>query len=383
MTARIQRPVYLRSGDAWSAAGRGLAAQAQACIDRDTQPALVSFDSFGKCIELPYFRIEASAPNDQRLLEVAETALDDAGLSAERRRRIGLFVGTSSGGISDHEQDYGASVAADPDAIAILHPDQSRTATWLHRQLQLNGPSYSLSTACSSAANALLYASWMVREGQLDDALVIGVETENRLSQQGFFSMLLATRELSRPFDRRRDGIVLGECVAAVVLSREASLAGPAWRILGGSTLCDTTHPTNPAPAKIAETLQLALHDAGVRAGDINAIKAHGTGTRANDLAEGLGLRAIFAQRMPPLTSVKPVLGHTLGACGVLETLAFTASLDQGWIPATANFEQPDEEIGVVPLSANARWRGGTVLCNHFGFGGNNCALVLQRELAS
>lgn len=382
MAALPRRPVYLRAGDAWSAAGRGLTAQAEACLAHSTTAATVAFSSFGKRIELPYYRIDTAITPDQRLLAVASQALDAAGLSPQRRRRVGLFIGTSSGGIADHEQAYRKAYAQDQEALPILFPDQSSTATWLQRQLQLSGPSYSLSTACSSAANALLYASWMVREGRLDDALVVGVETENRLSQQGFFSMLLATREFSRPFDSRRDGIVLGECIAAAVLSSEAPAQAGAWQLLGGGSLCDTTHPTNPAPAKIAETIRLALADCGLSTGDIRAIKAHGTGTRANDLAEGLGLREVFAQP-PPLTSIKPVLGHTLGACGALETLAFTACLDQGLIPATRHFEQADAEIGVSPMTRSEPWHGGAVLCNHFGFGGNNCALILQQERAS
>jgi len=373
--------VYLRGGDAVSAAGRGRAALADACLRVSPSPALVRFSSLGRDIELPYFRaLDPDAEADMVLLGVAEAALDEAQLTPVRRRRIGLFVGSSSGGIHHHERAYAEAYASNAAALPIHRPDQSRLATWLHQQLQLEGPSYTIATACSSAANALLYASWMLREGRLDDALVVGVEIENRLSQQGFFSMMLATRASSRPFDRQRDGIVLGECAAVLVLSREAPTTQPAWRILGGASLCDTTHPTNPSAEQIAATLRDALADSLIPAARISAIKAHGTGTRANDLAEGLGMRDCFGASLPPFTSIKPALGHALGACGVLETLAFTACLDRGRVPVTRGYDQPDPEIGVQPLTAAQDWSGGPVLLNYFGFGGNNCALVLDRE---
>lgn len=383
------RPVYLRAGDALCAAGRGVAAAADACLNLSTSPAQIGFSSFGVPVHLPYFRIrgERGAP-DADLLRLARDVISAAKLDDARRRRLGLFLGTSSGGIAQHEHDYEEAVARAPDALAIFNPDQSRSATRLYTALGLEGPNFTLSTACSSAANALLYATWAVREGRVDDALVVGLEFENRVSQQGFHSLMLATRELSRPFDLRRDGIMLGEGAAVAIISRDPPAQGPAqgpaqspvWRLRGGGTFCDTTHPTNPSAAQIAHTIRLALTDAGVDAAQISAIKAHGTGTRANDLSEGLGLREVFGEQVPPFSTIKPVLGHTLGACGLLETLAFTACLDRGAIPATRYFEQPDPEIGIAPLTAPTPWSGGPVLVNTFGFGGNNCALVLERE---
>lgn len=377
----MRRPVFLLAGDALSVAGRGADAQARACLASAALAAAVNFDSLGGSVHLPYCRIrERQTDRFDEVVAVARRALTQAGLDAQRQRRAALFVGTSSGLIGDHERQYEASHAADPEAIAIFAPDQGRAAALLHAALGFEGPLYTLSTACSGAANALLYAAWMIREGRLDDALVVGLEHENRLSQQGFHSLLLATRATTRPFDLRRDGILLGECSAAIVLGAERPRSGAAWQLRGGGTLCDTTHPTNPSPEKIAQTIRLALDDAGLAPSAIAAIKAHGTGTRANDLAEGLGLRAVFGDTPPPLTSIKPVLGHTLGACGVLETLAFTRALDLGQLPPTANFEQLDPDIGIAPATTALPWQGGAVLLDYFGFGGNNCALVLERD---
>lgn len=375
------RPVYLLGGDAVSVAGRGLDAQARACITHDTVASEIAFESLGSPVRLPYCRI-ADAAGDRlaELADISRTALGHARAASADHRRVGLFVGTSSGLISEHERAYADACLTDTGTVPIHSPDQGRAATLLQAALGLVGPSYTISTACSSAANALLYATWMIREARLDAALVVGLEHENRLSQQGFHSLLLATRARTLPFDLRRDGILLGECSAAVVLSANRPANGSVWRLRGGGTVCDTTHPTNPSAEKIALTIRQALADAAVTVPAITAIKAHGTGTRANDLAEGLGLREVFGDQPPPFSSIKPVLGHTLGACGVLETLAFAAALDRGSIPPTRNFAQADPEIGIAPITAAQRWDGGAVLLNYFGFGGNNCALVLERE---
>lgn len=369
----MKRPVYLHGAASWSAAGDGGAALADACLSPAAPArAEVRFRSPAGDVTLPYFR---AAPCADPAIKVATAALADAAIFSSPR--TGLYVGSTSSGIAEHERLYVEALARSADAFPIHNPDQSRSAQDLHAHFAMQGPHYTLSTACSSAANALFYASLALRHGQLDDALVVGIEQENRLSQQGFFGMMLATRESCRPFDLDRSGIVLGEGAAALHLSTRAE--GARWQLLGGASNCDTLHPTNPAPDKIAATMRMALADAAVCATDISAIKAHGTATRANDLAEALGLKLAFGATPPPFTSLKPVLGHTLGACGALETAAFIACLDRGLIPPTRNFEAPDPELGISPLQAAQPWHGGAVLLNFFGFGGNNCSLVLQR----
>ena len=373
------RPVYLGGGAALSTCGVGIDALGDGVMAAAPRPARVIFQSLGRSIDLPYQRSPQPLTVDSANALAAE-ALAEAAIEDRDDPRLGLFLGTSSGGIGQHEQAFIRAHAKDPEALAILQPDQSKPTVALHTALGLRGPHYTVSTACSSSGNALLYASWAIREGWLDHALVVGLELENRLSQQGFFALMLATREACRPFDTRRDGIVLGEGIGVVVLTARRPTTGPAWRLRGGATLCDTTHPTNPSAGMIAETLRRACTDAGVQPEAITAIKAHGTGTRANDETEGLGLRDVFGTRMPPLTSLKPALGHTLGACGALEALAFRACLDRGFVPPTAGFEQPDPVMDLQLLRAPEPWQGGPVLLNTFGFGGNNCALVLQRD---
>ncbi|MGH8461356.1 MAG: beta-ketoacyl synthase N-terminal-like domain-containing protein [Stenotrophobium sp.] len=373
---RTRRPVYFIGGELVSMHGIGVDTASQACLHACAQPQPVMLPNLEADIALPYCPITDALTAYQRLHAVARTALARAQLTPEQRMRSGLFVGTSSGDIALHEQRYAAECDAGSDGIAIRHPFHGDMAEWLAREFGIDGPRYTLSTACSASANALLYAAWMIREGRIDHALVLGVEFQNRISLMGFNSMLLIARNgACRPFDVAREGIVLGEAVAATVLSATPAVSSR-WQLSGGGSLCDASHPTNPAPEKIAETIRLALADAQFAASDIVAIKAHGTGTSSNDLGEGLGMRQVCGEP-PPFTSIKPVLGHTLGACGVLETLVTQRCLEQGLLPATAGFRDADPALGIVPLTANHAVKPGPVLLNFFGFGGNNCSLVM------
>ncbi|HUP91118.1 MAG TPA: beta-ketoacyl synthase N-terminal-like domain-containing protein [Solimonas sp.] len=371
----MRRPVYLAGGEADSAAGTGLAASVAACLAEAPLPQIERFDTQLGELALPFFPFAETQEPVARVQRVAESALQRAGLDRDARGRMGLFVGSSSGLLHSQEQDYLRELAAGATPLVLRHPYMGDTAEQLAVLLGIGGPRQTITTACSAGANAILYAAWMIREGLIDEALVVGTEFRNQLSLLGFHSLLLVSRDRCRPFDLERTGVVLGETAAALVLSAHRPQRG--WEVVGGGTLCDVSHPTSPAPQKIAQTLQQALDDAQLAAADILAVKAHGTGTGSNDLAEGLGIRHVFAQP-PPVTSIKPVFGHTLGACGVLETLALTGCLEQGWMPATGGLSQPDPEIGLAPLAQPLRLPRGPVLLNYFGFGGNNCSLVLR-----
>lgn len=373
----LRRPVYFTGADLISAHGVGIEAAAQACLQGLIRRQNVLLPNLVADISLPYCPMQDERAPYERLRAVVESALLQSGISDAQRQRCGIFLGTSSGDIAMHEQRYAAESSTAANAIAIHHPFHGDMAARLTHEFQLGGPAYTLSTACSASANALLYASWMIRQGRIDHALVLGVELQNKISLMGFNSMLLIARSgISRPFDVAREGIVLGEAIAATVLSSERT-ESTHWRLVGGASFCDASHPTNPAPEKIAETIQLALRDACYMPAEITAIKAHGTGTSSNDLGEALGMRKAFADQPPPFTSIKPVLGHTLGACGVLETLTIQRCLEQGVLPATTGFQQIDPSLGIAALSANQPLNPGPILLNFFGFGGNNCSLVM------
>lgn len=310
--------------------------------------------------------LPAGKPRHEALVEsVVEDALAEAALTLAQRRRLGLFVGSSSIDL--------ASVEAGDLRAARRRRGWGAIADHLAERFEIRGRRQSFSTACSSAANALLAAMEQVAAGRLEQALVVGVETANQLSLHGFNSLRLLSDHACRPFDADRSGMVLGEGAVAVVIGRDEGRR----RLLGGANRSDPGNITRPSPEGMLATMEAALAAAGLEPEQITAVKAHGTGTESNDAAEGKALRRLFGQRLPPVSSIKPALGYTLGANALLELVAWSWCLDAGFLPPTANFRRPDPAAGVAPISAARSTDCGDFLMNCFGFGGNNVCLVL------
>ncbi len=236
---------------------------------------------------------------------------------------------------------------------------------------------YTLNTACTSAANGLLYGARQLAAGPFARVLVLAFETPSAVAMQGFGALnLLSSSGRYRPFHPERDGLVLGETYCAVLLGLQPGSA-PLARLLGGFSACDTTSLTTTREdgSHIDWVMRKALTSAGRDAGDIALIKLHGTATQANDHAETNGMLSLYAERMPALCVLKPWLGHTLGACGLSETLLLMHALQQGPLPGLDYASEASLPLSSQPvhLADNA-----LVLANFFGFGGNNASLVLQ-----
>ena len=305
---------------------------------------------------------------------VVAQALAGAQLPADAIGRMALLAGSSCLDLPWHEDSYVARTVH-PRAPAL-----GAIATHVAQRFGIAGPVCSFNTACSSSANALLYARLMLDAGKAEHVLVIGVEAYNRLSVAGFGSLMLLSRQTYRPFDRERDGLVLGEGAGALVLSRTPHAADThPVSLSGAASAGDPTSPTGAMPERIAQVMTAALDDAATPVARLTAIKAHGTGTGGNDLAEGQAMRMLDTA-LPPFTSLKPYVGHTLGGCGVIESLLLLAAWRQGFLPATPGFAIVDPEIGLAPVTAAQPLPAeGAVLCNFFGFGGNNTSLVWRR----
>jgi 3-oxoacyl-(acyl-carrier-protein) synthase len=247
-------------------------------------------------------------------------------------------------------------------------------------RLGCRGPALTFTTACTASANALIHGADLVAGGAVEHLLVLGIEPFSRSVFLGFESLGLLTADACRPLDARRDGIVLGEACSAIVLGRRRPAGRRAWRIQAGATGCETTSPTSNAAdgLRIAAVIGEALSRAGRSAGTVRAVKIHGTGSGPNDLAECAGLKRVFGAAMPPLTGLKPYLGHTLGACGTSEVVLLTAAADAGFVPATPGFEAQDPELGLSPLQRSLPWDGGSLLACFFGFGGSCAALLID-----
>ncbi|HET6724404.1 MAG TPA: beta-ketoacyl synthase N-terminal-like domain-containing protein [Gammaproteobacteria bacterium] len=372
--------------------GTGLAcalgADVDACVrtlragQRNAAP--ISIEGFAESIAPNYYRIDDGAAlfdpgRLARLLpSIVASALDAAALTGAQRRAMPVFVGSSCFSIVQSEADYASTLANNPaDAVPLPHVGFQTIADIARKTAGSDAPDFTFNTACTSSANALLAAQRMLAQGQIEHALVLGVELANLTSITGFSALQLLSDRV-RPFDARRTGIVLGEAIGAAVLSVEAGTAG-AVRLRGGAANCDTHSVTtaNPDGRVLATVQRDALRICGVQAEEICVIKAHATGTSANDLGEVRGMRLVHTP-LPPVTAFKPYLGHTLGACGVAELALFSGALRHGFIPATVGFETIDPELDLRPLEDEMPAAAGLFQLNHFGFGGNNAVLILE-----
>mgnify|MGYP000721123319 FL=1 len=200
----------------------------------------------------------------------------------------------------------------------------------------------------------------------------------NASTLAGFAAMELLSPGVCRPLDARRDGLVLGEAVAAIRLSATPSR----WKIAGLATGLDGYSTTGPDPegGPIARVMADCLRDAQLTAGAIELIKLQAAGSPGTDLAEAKALRQVFAGLLPPLLSLKPALGHTLGASGIAELVGLLACLDADRIPATANFRDADADIGLAPTTVRRTAHIHRALLNLIGFGGGLASLIVERN---
>jgi 3-oxoacyl-(acyl-carrier-protein) synthase len=305
-----------------------------------------------------------------------DEALASAGVGADALRDCALVVGGSAM-LAHAEQASRELYRTEPGRRPRLELPGALTSE-LARQNGLRGPTLTLSTACASSANALLVARDWVARGLATRALVVGVERLCATTLSGFASLMLLDPNGCRPFDAARRGLHFGEGAGALLLEADGERPGRVPRLMGGASLCDVHHPTraNPDGSGMARCMREALHDAGVTAETIVAVKAHGTGSLDSDAAEAAAMRGVFAH-VPPFTALKRYFGHTLAACGAIETIALLAAMEDGAIPAAAGFETPDADLGIAPLQQPLAATPGNYLFNYFGFGGNCASLVI------
>jgi len=345
-------------------------------------------------IQAPVFEVKNFARNyfPARLrtlnlcLAALEEALQNAGLEkALRGKRIGVAMGTTIGSIlNDFEfyRKYHEKGSAPMDAVnAYL---QGNLASAIHAFLGTDGPSMTVVNACASSTDAIGIAmSWM-KSGLCDIALAGGADEMSRIPLCGFNSLGILSRTLSAPFDRDRNGLNLGEGAAVLVLENEDSVQkrGATTRALirGYGTCNDAYHLTSPDPqgAGLINAITRALGEAELPPPEITFINAHGTGTQDNDAVEGLVLSRLFGPKIKFL-STKGYTGHTLGAAGGLEACFSILALENGWIPASAGFQNQDAGIPLAPVRERTTIQGRFALSTSLGFGGCNAALLIER----
>lgn len=348
-------------------------------------------------------------PDGERPVEAEEES------ARTRSRRIGLVLGTGGGGIDfTLDQFQTAQRGKTPSLWTITNATHGNLAGELSIRLGLRGPSYCVSTGCASSSDAAGMGLMMLRAAppgggpppSLDAVVVIGADAHVRWETLYTMELLgvISTRDwasagedpatASRPFDRTRDGFVLGEGAWAVVLEKEESArqreVEPIGRLLGYAATCDAYHRVRPAPdmEESARAMRLAVEDAGLKADDIDLVHYHGTSTKVNDALETGAVKLAFGERAARLAghSVKSMIGHPQGACGLAAMVATLAGLtdqDDGsgpFVHPTINLREPDPECDLDytaqrPRAATGRERA---LINCLAFGAKNSALVVE-----
>jgi 3-oxoacyl-[acyl-carrier-protein] synthase II len=342
----------------------------------------------------PYFDSPKEARRTDRFaqfaLASAAMAMEQAGDLGVNPARAGVILGTGVGGLHTLEEQILIYYQKDPRRVSpFLVPMMMANAgaAGISMRYGLQGPCETTVTACAAGTHAIGNAARLIMDGRCDVMLTGGSEASmTPVALQGFINMTAASKTgICRPFDRDRDGLVMAEAGAVLVLeeldharARGVRLLG---EILGSASNADAYHITAPSPGGggAVACMELALADAGLRAEDIRHINAHGTSTPLNDAAEAEAMAKLFGTGGPVITSTKGVTGHALGAAGAIEAAAVLMAIEHRIIPPTAGLANYDPELPVLDVVAGEPrpWEPGPSLSNSFGFGGHNGTLVI------
>lgn len=321
---------------------------------------------------------------DTRLTRIVAIAVDELRGPLDRARarwgrdRVGVLLGTSTGGIGESERAH-----AHHHAHGVLPADYSvETSHALDASLpvvcalaDLAGPAYVLSTACSSSAKVFAAAQRLIHLGVIDAALVGGVDSLCQLTIRGFAGLEVLSAAPCRPFSSARAGINIGEGAGLCLLEREGE--GPA-RLLAVGESSDAYHMTSPHPEGLGARLAMerALQGAGLSPDQVDHINAHGTGTRQNDSAEGAAIAGLFGPGMT-VVATKGYTGHQLGAAGATEVLFTVVAIAGGFVPMSVGAAPVDPEIDVRVTTAREDLRSRAAISNSFAFGGSNVSVLV------
>jgi 3-oxoacyl-[acyl-carrier-protein] synthase-1 len=394
------KPLLLAEYTATSCIGQGVAATLTALVEQRSGLARCEFET----VKIDTHIGEVPGVDAQRLPRVlqifncrnnrlAELAVQQDGFfdavqaAAARwgRRRVGVFIGTSTAGIMQTELAYRArdavSGALPPSFEYGTTHNSFSVADYLRQRCRLEGPAVALSSACASSAKAFGSARRMIEAGLIDAALVGGTDSLCLTTLYGFHSLQLSSPTPCRPFDAARDGISIGEAAAFALLERVPENLHPDSVLLYGvGESSDAYHMSAPHPEGLGakRAMQAALAAASMEPGDIDYINLHGTGTPSNDRSESQAVTSIFGPTTP-CSSTKGATGHTLGAAGALEAVISVLAIQNGLMPGGVHTARVDPTLTAHYIKENRRAQVKRVLSNSFGFGGTNCSLIFGR----
>lgn len=393
-------PIYITGSGVVSAIGVGKEATLAALQAEETGIRKLKYlDSCHE--ELPVGEVQLSNHEMNQLMGVADDirhtrtalmgrlalreALKEARLERDDLKAIPFISATTVGGMDRREAYYAEEANCDLVHAEISTHHCGTSTEMIAEPFGEFASMATLSTACSSATNALITGANMLRCGMADIVVVGGSESLSKFHLNGFNALMILDHEQCRPFDRNRAGLNLGEGAAYLVLETEASVkrrgVKPQFVLSGYGNACDAFHQTASSPdgkgAYLA--MQEALQLAGLKPEDIQYINAHGTGTPNNDESEGHAIQRVFGEHLPPVSSTKSFTGHTTSASGSIEAVFCLLALQHQFLLPNLNWHEPIEG-GIIPvMEQKPQGEIRHILSNAFGFGGNDSSIILSK----
>lgn len=312
-------------------------------------------------------------------------ALEQANILTNKPERIAFINGTTVGGMEKSEQYYIDFLENENHKEYIAAHDCGAGTDDVADFFSVFDTTATISTACSSAINALIYGANLIKTGKVDAAVVGGTECLSKFHLNGFNTLMILDREPCKPFSANRVGLNLGEGAAYLVLEKadDAQKRGvlPLCELSGYANSCDAFHQTASSPNGQGAFLAMqgALADAHLQPSDIDYINAHGTGTGNNDSTEGIAITRVFGDSVPDFSSTKAFTGHTTSAAGGVESVISILAMQNDFVPATLHFTSPMEEVNVVPVTHTKHKELRHIMNNSFGFGGNDSSCIFSK----
>jgi 3-oxoacyl-[acyl-carrier-protein] synthase-1 len=314
----------------------------------------------------------------------AEEALRNAGIDpTDKLFRTGVIAASTVGGMDKTEINYRNYHLGKPYNNFVLTHDCSYNTEQIATRFGFHDMVSTISTACSSSANSIMFGARLIKHGLLDRVLAGGSDSMSKFTLNGFNTLMILDKNHCRPFDKSRTGLNLGEGAAFLVLESEEALGNrtPLCELTGYANANDAFHQTASSPDGYGPYLSMnnALLNAGLAPGFIDYINAHGTGTDNNDLTEGIAIERIFGDSIPFVSSTKPFTGHTLGAAAAVEAVISILSIQNKMVFPNLNFREKIEELHFEPVKELVTGiELKHVLSNSFGFGGNDSTLIFS-----
>jgi 3-oxoacyl-(acyl-carrier-protein) synthase len=314
----------------------------------------------------------------------AEEALHNAGIDPkDRQYRTGVISASTVGGMDKTEINYRNYHLGKPYNNFVLTHDCSYSTEQIATRLGFRDMVSTISTACSSSANSIMFGARLIKHGLLDRVLAGGADSMSKFTLNGFNTLMILDKNHCRPFDKSRTGLNLGEGAAFLVLESEEAMGNrtPLCELSGYANANDAYHQTASSPDGYGPflSMQNALLNAGLEPRFIDYINAHGTGTDNNDLTEGIAIERIFGENIPLVSSTKPFTGHTLGAAAAVEAVISILSIQHKMVFPNLNFKEKMDELHFDPVKEIIIGiEPKHVLSNSFGFGGNDSTLIFS-----